>query len=256
MSVEACAALVARTDADRWRAASLAAPEARAGLMALHAFNIEIARAPWVASEPLLAEIRLRWWTDAIEEIYAGAAPRRHEVVEPLAEVIRRADLPKALFLETIEARLFDAEVARFADVAAFERHVNRTAGHMTVLAARSLGAPDAALSVVREYACGAGTAAFLRALPEYAQRGHEPLPPGAEPAELARTALGRIAQARRARRKVPGGVLPALLPGALAAARLRQGLKSKAGFGIGGMELSEFERRARLAWVAFTGRW
>ena len=60
-------------------AAMTAPPAARPGLMALYAFNLEIARAPWVASEPMLAEIRLRWWLDAIAEIYDGqpAAPPR-----------------------------------------------------------------------------------------------------------------------------------------------------------------------------------
>ena len=74
-------ALVRRGDPERWRTAMAAPPAARPGLMALYAFNLEIARAPWVASEPLLAEIRLAWWREAVAEIYDGKPPRRHEVV-------------------------------------------------------------------------------------------------------------------------------------------------------------------------------
>lgn len=231
----------------------MAAPlESRGALMALYAFNVEIARAPWVASEPLLARIRLQWWTDAIEEIFAGDAPRRHEVVEPLAETIRRADLPRILFLETIEARLFDAEPGPFEDVAALDRHVDRTAGHLMELAARVLAAPQGALGPVRDLARGAGLASFLEALPRYAARGHRPLPDDIDTAALARAALARIEAARADRARVPADLLPALLPGVLAAPWLRRYLSAP----HRAPGLSEFERRARFAAVALTGRW
>ena len=135
--------------------------------MALYAFNLEIARAPWVASEPGLAAIRLRWWHDAVAEIYEGQAAQRHEVVAPLAEAIRAGDLPRRLFEEMIAARLADAEAGAHADRAALELYIDHTAGHLMELAARHLGAEGAALPVVRDFARGAGTAALLRALPE-----------------------------------------------------------------------------------------
>lgn len=75
MSAEACAALVERGDPDRWRSAMTAPAPRRAGLMALYAFNLEVARAPWVASEPLMVEIRLQWWLDALAEIFDGVPP-------------------------------------------------------------------------------------------------------------------------------------------------------------------------------------
>ena len=96
-------------------------PAARPGLMALYAFNLEIARAPWVASEPMLAEIRLRWWLDAIAEIYDGRPPRRHEVARRWRRPSATADLPRRLFEEMIAARLRDAEAAPHADRAALE---------------------------------------------------------------------------------------------------------------------------------------
>lgn len=257
MSIAACADLVRRGDEDRWRAA-MAVPDAeRGGLMALYAFNLEIARAPWVASEPLLAEIRLQWWKDAIEEIYAGAPPRRHEVVEPLARAIHEADPPRALFIETIEARLRDADPAPFDDLAALEAHVNRTAGHLAVLSAQLLGAGDAALGVVRDYGCGTGLAAFLAALPAYESRGRRPLAPQLTPTAIAERAEARIAQARSRRHLVGAGIMPALLPGVLSAARLRAA-RRRPGQDVdpADLVLSEFGARSRLAWVALSGRW
>ena len=79
----------------------LAPAAARPGLFALYAFNLEMARAPWVASEPALAAIRLAWWREALDEIYDGRPPRRHAVVaaaggggggrRPAAAAVRRA---------------------------------------------------------------------------------------------------------------------------------------------------------------------
>jgi phytoene/squalene synthetase len=89
VSAEACAALVERGDPERFRTVLAAPPERGPGLMALYAFNLEVARAPWVSAEPMIVQIRLRWWLEAVEEIVAGAPPRRHEVVGPLAETIR-----------------------------------------------------------------------------------------------------------------------------------------------------------------------
>lgn len=198
----------------------------------------------------MIAQIRLRWWADAIAEIYAGETPRRHEVVEPLAAAIRAGDLPRALFDGMIEARTRDIEAAPFPDRAALDRYVAHTAGHLMDLAARHLGARGEALPVVRDFAQGAGLAAFLRALPELAARGHPGLPPGVAAETLARDALALIAKARSRRAAVPAAAAPALLAGVLAAPRARQAVRGEA------MEPSEFRARATLLARGLTGRW
>ena len=100
MSLAACAELVRRGDPDRFLAAMAAPPAARNVLFPLYAFNVEVSRAPWVTPEPLIAEMRLQWWRDALAEIAAGAPVRRHEVTTPLAAV-----------LDAEGARLLDALV-------------------------------------------------------------------------------------------------------------------------------------------------
>ena len=47
MSIDACARLVAKGDPDRFAATMATALPARAPLLVLYAFNIEVARAPW-----------------------------------------------------------------------------------------------------------------------------------------------------------------------------------------------------------------
>ena len=256
MTAEACADLVERGDPDRWRTVMAAPADRRAGLLALYAFNLEIARAPFVASESMLAEIRLRWWTDAVAEIFAGAAPRRHEVVAPLAEAIADADLPRDLLDGMIAARLFDADDAPFEDMDALRGYVDATSGNLMELAARHLGVSGVALSIVRRFALGAGIAALLRALPELEALGRAPLPLGADVAGIAREGLDAIEGARAARAAVASDVTAALLPGWLADIRLRAAIADPDAVMTGGLEVSEFRARAVLLRRAATGRW
>lgn len=256
MSAEACVALVARGDPDRWRAAMTAPPPARPGLMALYAFNLEIARAPWAASEPLLVEIRLQWWRDALAEIHAGDPPRRHEVVEPLAGAIRAGDLPAALFDEMIDARARDVEPAPHADRAALWRYIDHTSGHLTELAARHLGAGATAVPVIRDFARGAGAAALLRALPELVARGRRPLPPDTTPAGLAREGFAAIRRARARRAEVPAAAAPALLAGWRAGPTLNRALADPVAAAEGRLDMSEFGARAMLLLRGVSGRW
>lgn len=88
MSLEACAGLVERGDPDRFLATMAAPVPARRVLFPLYAFNIEVSRAPWLTEEPMIAEMRLQWWRDVLEEIRSGARVRSHEVATPLAEVL------------------------------------------------------------------------------------------------------------------------------------------------------------------------
>ncbi|MEC7961867.1 MAG: squalene/phytoene synthase family protein, partial [Pseudomonadota bacterium] len=78
---QACADLVQRADPDRFLATMAAPPAARDLLFALYAANVEIARAPWLTQEEMIAEMRLQWWRDAFGEIGKKGVVRRHEVV-------------------------------------------------------------------------------------------------------------------------------------------------------------------------------
>lgn len=249
MSVDACAALIERGDPDRCLAVMAAPPAARARLLPLYAFNLEVARAPWVAQEPLVAEMRLQWWRDVIENSAAGAA-RAHEVAEPLHQLIRAAGLPRPVLDRMVAARRWDCWREPFDDIAALETYLDETAGGLMWLAALALGAPQGAETAVRAYGRAAGMANFLRAAPELAARGRQPLPAGSDIAALARDGLRWLAEARAGRADVPAVVRPALLAGWQTQGLLRQ-------LAAGGpAQLSEFARRGGLLWQVASGRW
>ena len=99
-------ALVRRVDPDRWLSSRfIADPQARADVLALYAYDHELARAPRAASNPLLGEIRLTWWREALDEAFEGRPVRRHPTALALAAAVRRRGLPRGPLEAMIDAR-------------------------------------------------------------------------------------------------------------------------------------------------------
>ncbi|WP_375255242.1 squalene/phytoene synthase family protein [Yoonia sp.] len=212
MSFDACAALVERGDPLRFRVAMAAPVAARKILFPLYAFNIEVARAPWVTQEAMIAEMRLQWWRDALEEIGAGGTVRRHEVVDALAAIL---DAEGAACLDgLIAARRWDVYTDPFEDEAHFADYINATSGHLIWTAARLLG--DAQETTVRDFAAAVGIANIFQALPALTKQGRQPLLDSSEAGlrAMAKTAQARLAAARAARRTVSKASGAALVAG------------------------------------------
>lgn len=196
----ACAALVERGDPDRFAAGMSAPASARALLFPLWAFNLEVARAPWTASEPLIGEMRLQFWRDVLSDIAKGRPARAHEVAAPLAEVLGpHPELLKPLDA-LIEARRWDLFRDPFADDAAFWEHLDAIWGGLSWAGARVLGAKDEA--AVRRIGRAHGVAAWLEAVPELEARGCVPLMDGSEAgvAKLAARGLVDLDEVRQQR--------------------------------------------------------
>ncbi|WP_055682458.1 squalene/phytoene synthase family protein [Jannaschia rubra] len=244
----ACAGLVQRGDPARFRAVMAAPMLLRRMLFPLYAFNLEVARAPWVTKEPLIAEMRLQWWRDALEEIAEGTTVRRHEVVTPLAAAI---DATAARDLDDlIDARRADIEGPRFADRDDLMRYLDRTAGTLLWTGARMAGAADEA--AVRDAGVAQGIVAWLRAGPDLVEKGRQPLPPG-DPAEVVRdlAARGRAALQRFRASPPPRQARPVFLVLSDTDAELRA-LVSDPG---APPAVNPAASRLRLGWRVLTGR-
>lgn len=173
MSLQACADIVAKGDPVRFRAAMAAPVEARRVLFPLYAFNVEVSRAPWVTKEPMIAEMRLQWWRDVLEEIAQGKQVRRHEVVDSLAPVLD-AEAAQALDL-LVQARRWDIYSDPFEDTDHFWQYLDRTSGLLMWISARALDATEETL--VRQHGTAAGMARLLAATPALIELGKHPLP-------------------------------------------------------------------------------
>lgn len=257
MSLTACAEAVERGDPDRFAATMAAPPPAREKLWPLYAANLEIARAPWAATEPVVAEMRLQWWIDTIGGLAEGRARPGHPVTEALAPILSAAPGIADLLIASAEARRWDCWKEPFADRAAFDAYLDTTGGNLMWAAALVLGAAAADEPVIRDFAWGAGLAGWLRAAPELEARGRFPFVDG-RPASLAKLAAegrARIARARAAARSVPKTVVPALWPGTTADAILAQAEADPTRIAAATLGVSPFRKAALLTLDALTGR-
>ena len=149
--------IVRSHDRNRYLAA-LFMPEAkRPHVMALYAFSVEISRIAGQVSEPQLAEIRLQWWLDALDGIYAGQ-PQAHPVAIALAAAIKVGDLPKYALVNLAKAHQFDFYSDPMPGQTELEAYLGETHSALTKMAAMILD-QDAALACGE--ACGLAGVAY-----------------------------------------------------------------------------------------------
>jgi phytoene synthase len=237
VTFEACAGIVERGDPDRFLAVMAAPVAARRILFPIYAFNVEVARAPWVTGEPMIAEMRLQWWRDALEEIASSGTVRRHEVSLPLADVVD-GDGARALD-RLVAARRWDVYKDGFEDAEHFKEYLDATAGELMWQGARALGAVSR--EDVLRFGRAAGLARYLAAVCALEEKGRVPLLDGRESAiaDLAREALKDIA------RPVPNNA--AFLEAWQAEPILRQIAKEPWRVAQGTVGLSPFRAKLRL---------
>lgn len=223
-------------------------------LFPLYALNVEVSRAPWVTQEPMIAEMRLQWWRDALQEIADGGPVRRHEVVTPLAGVL--SPHLAASLDEYVAVRRWDIYKDPFEDREHFDNYITCSSGRLMVAAAQALG--PAEQEVVQDFAFAAGIAGWLRAIPELEARGRIPLldgtPDGVQ--ALAQEALARLYSARRNRSAVSNPARAALLAGWQTERVLKRIVAAPHRVAAGDMVFDDVRSRLRLAWVALSGQW
>jgi phytoene synthase len=282
-----CADLVRRFDNDRFVTALFAPAAAREALFALYAFNVEVARIREQVREPLLGQMRLTWWRDALLRLYDGAADAGgapapiagQPVLAALAASVDRRRVGFDDFARLIEGRFADMEDRAPADMAALTAYAEATAASLVHLALQALAADGgAARAAGRHVGIAWGLVGLLRAVPHHARAGRIYLPAdlnraagldvwslfakgpvdglAAVVAEVAGAAADHLARGRALAAEVPAAAFPALLPARLAdgyLARLRQ-----AGFNpfAAGVQRRSGAALPRLALAAARRRW
>jgi phytoene synthase len=195
-------------DWDRYFCTLFAPAEAREDLALLYLFNHELARAREVASEPMLALIRLRWWEEVVE-----GAQRRHEVAGPLGAAIARGAFAANDLASLIEVRRVEAE-DDMSDVLTCLAYVRGTAGRLARVAGSRLGAES---SAVEDLGTAYGIAGLQRAASFHLKQGRSLLPAD-------RTGLERLNEEalRLLKARPPKHLLAAALPAAFVRRDLR----------------------------------
>lgn len=208
---------------DRYLSALLAPRRLREDLIALAAFAGEIARIPAFVTEPMMGEIRLQWWREALEStdltIRSG-----HPVADAIRATAAQHHLPLGLLIGFIDAQSVALHDEPVADDQALAAHLAKTEGALFELALRITGRQDevahaAALAAGRAY----GLARLLLELPALWAQGRILIP------------VTRLSAANLTMSEVKAGVPPERLGPVLA------GLAADAG-----RSLAEARRLAR----------
>ena len=272
-------ALLRRHDYDRFLLTLFMPAIRRDAVRALYAFNYEIARIREAVTDPLLGQIRLQWWREGIDAVFAGQPVRRHEVLSPLAAAIAAGGLSREHFDRLIEARERDLAPEPPATVAALEAHAEETAAPLQLLVLQALGEDGAVTNqAARAAAIAYALAGLLRATPflvgtrrfilpralidetgldlELLFAGKASPPLAVIVHRIADRAAHHLAVARGLRGEVPRAALPALLPAVLAAADLQR--LRRAGFNVfaAGVTRRDPWRSWRLTLASLRGRY
>lgn len=225
-------------------------PQARAILFPIYAFNVEVARAPWVTEEPMIAEMRLQWWLDALEEIGQGGTVRKHEVVTSLADIIT-PEIVKTL-TRLVQSRRWDIYREPFEDDEHFREYLEATSAGLLLSATRALGL-DQDESSLRDIGYASGLANWFVAIPALESKGRMPLLDGRSDAiaKLAQNALDGLGTATKHLK----GNNPALNSTWRAKAILRKVIRSPSRVADDMLQQSEFARKGSLLWYSMRNR-
>ncbi|CAN5239476.1 phytoene/squalene synthase family protein [soil metagenome] len=226
---------VRELDRDRYVADLFVPTAARRHIFALHAFSAEVARVRDMVSDPVLGEIRLQWWRDALKGQGGG-----HPTATALLDTIRTFALPLAGFDGLIDARVFDLYDDQMPTLNDLEGYAGETSSALIQIAAIVLaGGHDPRVAGPAGHAGVAyALTGLMRALPVHTARGQCYLPADitsahgldrktlsqgkatpqllATLAELRVIAREHLAAALPEIRALPAAIKPAFLPAAL----------------------------------------
>lgn len=274
-----CADLVRDQDHDRYLTALYAPESARAGLFALYAFNVELARVREQVSQPMLGDIRLTWWREGLETAYGGAA-RPHPVLEAICAHVVTAGVPRKLLEQCIEARLTDVygeqpsslkELQAYADLsggalaeAALRVCLGHPADAVLTEAVRSVGRAWTLTGILRAIGFHAAMQRVMLPADELVNAGIEPESLyqgeiGAEIADVVRrvhdAAIEALDAARPVLRRAPSRSRAAWLLAPLAQDYLKRIREARFDMRAARLDEGVLARQARLFWAAATGR-
>ncbi len=175
-SLSYCGEQVRSHDPDRFLTCLFAPADKREGLFALYAFNIELSRIRETVTEPMMGQIRLQWWREAIADLYEGRV-RGHQVLQALGPILP-GTVDQDLIQEMIEGRELDLSDEPPVSDTTVKQYARSTGGALMRAAALVLGVKDAA---VLDAAYSVGEAVtligLLRSVPYHASQGKSYLP-------------------------------------------------------------------------------
>lgn len=134
-----CAEQVARAGSSFTLSFYLLAAEKRRAMTAYYAYCRELDDIVDHCREPQMARLRLAWWRQALNDLYAGRAGE-HPILIALAPVIERFALPQEELEALIDGMEMDLNGEHYPDFRALGLYCHRVAGVVGMVTARILG--------------------------------------------------------------------------------------------------------------------
>jgi phytoene synthase len=220
--------LVRAWSRDRYLSTLFAPDDMRPHLMALYAFDAEVARVSTLVSEPAIGEIRLQWWLDTLDAIYEKADVD-HPVAKALAAAIVRGRLPKEPLRNLVLARTRELYADPMPSLNDLEGYLGETNSAVLQMAAQIMldgkGQGLGTFSGLAGVAQGIGE--LLVKQPKLPHGGRHLLPDGVD---LLAHAERRLEDSRQHTDNIHKNVWPACLP--LCTAQKRLNVLKKKGNG------------------------
>ena len=173
-----CEELVRKADHDRFLASLFAESRLRRHLMALYAFNLEIASTRERVSDPLPGEMRLQWWRDVLRGEAAGAVDS-HPVASALLDTVKTCHLPIDPMVNMVDARVFDLYDDVMPTLSDLEGYAGETCSALIQLAAVILaeGVDPGTGTIAGHAGVSYALCGLVRAFAFHARRGQLFLP-------------------------------------------------------------------------------
>ncbi|MFN3719160.1 MAG: phytoene/squalene synthase family protein [Rhizobium rhizophilum] len=272
-----CLQALRETDRDRYLAALLTPADRRAAIVALYAYNAELARVRDLVREPLPGEVRLQYWRDLLE----GAAHGETAANPVAAELLRAVQawrLPVAPLVAMADARIFDLYDDPMETTGMFEGYAGETAAALIQLACLVLDAEAAerAADVVGHASVALAVAGAILLMPIHKARGQVYMPTqilasagldretflaaggddrlNAAIQAFAGFGLDHLRKAR-ATGQLPEDLLPAFLPVTLAEPVLKRAAKTGAACLTADIRPPQWRRQLAMMRLLLTGK-
>jgi phytoene synthase len=134
-----CEALLRERARDLWLAALFVPAAERPHVHAVYAYALECAEVRAKVSQPLLGEMRLRWWTDALTAA-GNESAQPHPVADALRATIDACGLPRDELVALADAHVADLYDDPIPDLATLEYYCRMTVAGPIRWSARILG--------------------------------------------------------------------------------------------------------------------
>ncbi|XP_032079159.1 NADH dehydrogenase (ubiquinone) complex I, assembly factor 6 isoform X2 [Thamnophis elegans] len=166
-----CLDLLRKRDYEGFLCVLLLPAESRASVLALRAFNVELAQIRDSVTEKTIGLMRIEFWRKAVEDIYQDNPPQQPVAIE-LWKAVRRQNLTKRWFMNIIDQREKNLDDRAYRDISELETYAENTQSSLLYLTLETLGVRDIHADHAASHIGKAqGIVTCLRATPYHASR-------------------------------------------------------------------------------------